>query len=51
MNKYFVVNLFNNAIHLVIAKNYKQALEKGRNWFGTSNVKLIPDTLSESLHY
>ena len=49
--KYFVVNLFNNAIHMVIAKGYWNAMKKGRKWFNTGNVRVIEDRLSETLHY
>ena len=45
--KYIIMNLLNDSIHLVVARNYWRALKKAKQWFGNnSKIKVIRDTLS-----
>ena len=46
-NKY--ITMFNNSVHIVIAKTHWEALEKGRIWFGDNRVRAWRDTLSSQL--
>ena len=47
--KYIIMNTDNNSVHMVIAPCYKEAVDKARDWFGVTRVKVWRDNLSESL--
>ena len=43
------ITMFNNSVHIVIAKSHREALEKARKWFGDNRVRIWNDTLSSQL--